>query len=325
MIKLFINLDSYQTVIARDNLGIVLDEPTKILVEKIGNETNVKPIAFGQRAIKRNNEQYTISPILEGEIVDVENCGLMMKNYIERVVESENQKIVAYLNVPCGLTLSSNQSWQEVLYRAGVSTLIKVPAPIADMLDAGVDLSDGKYYIIIDIGAGSTDVAIVSSLGIIKGMTINIGAFNMDMAVVSQIQSKHATRVSIDNARELKNQIGTLLPNMSKNLNISGIDSRTGEEKTAKVTCFDILEALQEFYQLIMDTVPLLCKNIPDEIMQSVNNNSVIICGVGALIEGLYVYASERLKMDVIVTKSTENIRGLITLSNNKVLSKKML
>ncbi len=324
-IKLFINLDSYQTIIARDNLGIVLDEPTKILVEKIGNEENVRAIAFGQRATKRNDEQYTINPILEGEIVDVENCGLMMKNYVERVVESENPKIKAYVSVPCGLTLSNNQSWEEVLYRADISTLVKVPAPIADALDADVDLSDGKYYLVIDIGAGSTDVAIVSGNGIVKGMTINVGAFNMDMAVVSQIQAKHATRVGIEKARELKVQIGTLLPNMSKNLNVVGVDSRTGEEKTAKVTCFDILEALQEFYQLIMDTVPLLCKDIPENIMQSINSNAVIICGVGSLIEGLDIYASERLKMDVVITKSTENVRGLMALSNDKTLSKKML
>ena len=323
-IKLFINLDSYRTIIARDNLGIVLDEPTKILVEKMG-EGNVHPIAFGLRAVKRNAEQYTINPILEGEIVDTENCGLMMKNFVARVVENENSKILAYVSIPCGLTLTNNEAWQEVLYRAGISTLVKVPTPIADLLDADVDVGDGKYYLVVNIGAGSTDVAIVSSHGIVKGMTINMGAFNMDMSVVSQIQSKHAVRISIEKAKELKEQIGTLLPNMSKNLNVTGVDSRTGEERTVNVTCFDILDALQEFYQLIMDTVPLLCKGVSDEIVQSVHDNAVIICGVGAQIEGLGVYASERLKMDALVRKSTENVRGLIALSNNKTLGKKML
>ena len=112
---------------------------------------------------------------------------------------------------------------------------------------------------------------------------------------------------------------------MTKNLKVTGVDSRTGEEKSVNVTCFDILEALQEFYQLIMDTIPLLCKAIADDIMQSVKSNSVIVCGIGAQIEGLDTYATERLKMDVVVTKSTENVRGLIALSNNKTLSKKML
>ena len=114
------------------------------------------------------------------------------------MVDKENAKVVAYVSIPCGLTLENNQAWQEVIYRANVSSFIKVPTPIADVLDADVDLSDGKYYLIVDIGAGSTDVAIVGDRGIVKGMTINIGAFNMDMSVVSQIQSKHAVRINIE-------------------------------------------------------------------------------------------------------------------------------
>jgi len=322
-IKLFVNLNSYHTIISRDDLGVVLDEPTKVLLEN-ENEKPV-PIDFGHGAVKNNANQFIVTPVLEGEIVDVPMCRAMMNYYVAKVIDEEDKKISAYLGVPCGLSLQGNQNCQEVMYGAGVSELVKVPNPVADVLSADLGFENDEMYLVIDIGAGSTDVAIVGDSGIIKGVTINVGALNMDMAIVAHIQAKLGARISLDKANSLKNSIGSLIPSVSKNLDVNGADIQTGENKKINVTCFDILEALHEYYQLIMDSVAIVKKDLYESILRSVKEHPALICGIGSVIEGLEQYASERLGMEVFVSKKTDNLEGLKILSENKQLRKSML
>ena len=324
-VKLFINLNSYHTIISRDDLGVVLDEPTKVLIENEGEKPI--PIDFGHNAVKNHGEQFIVTPVLEGEIVDVDMCKAMMRSYVKRVIEENEDvlKISAYLSLPCGLSLSGNQNCLEVIYGAGISDLVKVPNPVADVLGADLDFSHDEMYLVIDIGAGSTDVAIVGSCGIIKGMTINVGALNMDIAVVAHIQSKLGARISLDKANSLRREIASLLPNASKNVDVNGVDSKTGENKKVNVTCFDMLEALHEYYQLIMDSVAVVKKDLSEDILKSVQAQPALICGVGSVIEGLESYANERLLMKVFVSKDTDNLAGLKKLSSDRVLRKQML
>ncbi len=322
-IKLFVNLNSYHTLIARDDLGIVLDEPTKVLLENIENIPT--PLGFGHNAVKNNDNQFIVTPVMEGEIVDEKMCQAMMKNYVFRVKDENVGKISAFLSVPCGLSLQGNQNCLEVMYGAGVSDLVLVPNPVADVLSTQIELKDDLACMVIDIGAGSTDVALVSSKGIIKGATINVGALNMDMAIVAHVQSKYSVRISLDKANSLKRSIGSLLPSVSKNLDVNGADIKTGANKKVNVTCFDILEAIHEFYQLIMDSVEVVLKDIDDDLLKEIKSQQVLICGVGSVIEGLEPYASERLKMKAFVSKNENNLDGLEQLALNKTLRKNML
>ncbi len=322
-IKLYVNLNSYHTLIARDDLGVVLDEPSKVLLEK--NDDKPNAIAFGHNAVKSDNEQYIVTPVMEGEIVDVPMCQAMMKNYVYRVRDDNVTKVSAFLSVPCGLSLQGNQNCLEVMYNADISNLVLVPNPIADILNANMNLTNAEKYLVIDIGAGSSDVAIVDKTGIVKGATINIGALNMDMAIVAHIQAKFGVRISLDKANSLKNSIGSLLPSVSKNLDVNGVDFKSGENKKVNITCFDILEAIHEYYQLIMDSVGVVLKDVEESVLACIQEQPILLCGIGAGIEGLEAYASERLGMQVFVSKDVDNLGGLKILDENKQLRKEML
>ena len=319
-VKLFVNLNSYHTLIARDDLGIVLDEPTKVLLQNINDVPT--PLAFGHNAVKNSDDQFIVTPVMEGEIVDEKMCQAMMKNYVYRVKDENVTRMNAYLSVPCGLSLQGNQNCLEVMYGAGISGLVLVPNPVADLLNSELELEN---CLVIDIGAGSTDVAIVGARGIVKGATINVGALNMDMAIVAHVQSKYGVRVSLDKANSLKRSIGSLLPSVSKNLDVNGVDFKTGANKKVNITCFDILEAIHEFYQLIMDSVGVVLKDLDDDLLSEINSRQVLICGIGSVIEGLEPYASERLKMKVFVSKNEDNLDGLKRLSDDSSLRRNML
>ena len=324
-IKLYIDLGSFNTVIYREGLGVVLNEPTKVLFQK--NNGIEEIIEYGQKAVKANKKegQFIVSPILEGVIIDEKACAALLRNYLKRVItDKPNARIDAYISIPCGSSVEDKEKFYSVAYTAGISKLTLIPAPIADLIGCGVNFEDFEYCALIDIGAGCTDIAILGNNGIVQGFTINIGTINIDMAIVNHIKSKYGIKISLNNAVSLKEQIGSLIPNGAKNLSVIGIDLKNNMQKTITVTGFDILDALREYYQVIADSLQSLLSASEIEVCSKVRAQGVIFCGNGSKIDGLSEYMAQRLCLPIYLAKGERTVFGMQKMSQDKSLLNKL-
>ena len=325
-IRLFIDLGSFSTVIYREGIGVVLNEPTRVLFQKQNGIDEI--IEFGQKAVKSNGnlEQYILYPILEGVIIDENVCATLLREFIRRVItDKPNASLEAFISVPCGTNAEDKQKFYSVGYSAGISKITLVPAPIADLLGCGVNFEDFEYCVLTDIGSGCTDIAILGGNGIVQGFTINIGAVSIDMAIVNHIQSKYGVKIALQNAVSLKEQIGSLIPNGTKNLTVVGVEVRNGEQKSINVTGFDILDALREYYQVIADSIQSLLSASEAEVCSKARSQGIIFCGNGSKIDGLSEYMAQRLGIPVYLAQGERTVFGMQKLSKDKNLLKKIL
>ncbi len=325
-IRLFIDLGSFRTVIYRDKIGIVLNEPTKVLYQNVGGVDKI--VDYGQKAVKisRQEGQYLVSPIMEGVITDERACASMLREFLRRVMtDKPNATVEAYFSIPCGTTIQDKQKFFNAGYTAGISKLTLIPAPIADIVGCGVGFDDFEYCALVDIGSGCTDIAILGSEGIVQGFTINIGSVSIDLAIINHIQSKYGVKIALQNAVSLKEQIGSLIPNGTKALSVTGTEIKTGATKTINATGFDILDALREYYQVIADSLSSLLSASEAEVCAKVRAQGVIFCGNGSKIEGLNQYMAQRLGLPVYIAQGERTVFGMQTLSQNRTLQKRVL
>ena len=323
-IRLFIDMGSSKTVIYRDGMGVVLNEPTKISVKKDDGIAEV--VDFGQKAVKNREDIFVVSPVMEGIITDENNCTAMLREYVRRVTtDAPNARIEAFMSVPCGASAQDKQKFYNVAYSSNISKLWLVPAPIAALLGCGIGFNDFEYCALADIGSGCADIAILGQNGIVEGFTINIGSINIDLAIVSHIQAKYGIKITLASALSLKEQIGSLIPSGSKTLAVSGTETRSGNKKTINATGFDILDGLREYYQVIADSVSSLLAASEAEVCAKTKAQGVIFCGNGSKIEGLKEYMESRLNMPVFIANGARTVYGMQKLSQDKNLIKKLL
>ncbi|MBQ7977070.1 MAG: rod shape-determining protein [Clostridia bacterium] len=323
-IHLYIDLGSYSTVIYREGKGIVLHEPSRILLNKVDGANEV--VDYGQKAVKEIDTQFVVNPIMEGVITNEIECANMLREYIRRVItDKPNASVEAMFSIPCGVSAEEKQKFYNVAYSAGISRLMLVPAPVADLLGCGISFDDFDNCILVDIGSGCTDICILGRNGIEDGFTINIGSVNIDLAIASHIQSKYGVKISLGSALSLKEQIGSLIPSGSKILSVSGTEQRSGEQKTINATGFDILDALREYYQVIADSIASLLSTAEPNISALARQQGVIFCGNGSKIGGLREYMQQRLCIPVFIAEGERNVYGMQKLSQNKDLIKIVL
>ncbi len=322
-IELCIDFGSNTTVIYRLGKGIVLVEPNKILCENVNGDTIIKD--FGQRAVKQNDEQFVVSPVMEGVIVDEKYAGVLLRNFVKKVVaDKPKASIKALFGIPCGTSAEERQKYFNVAYSAGISSIEFAPTPIADILGCGVGFGDFENCLLIDIGSGCTDVAIMGKQGIVDGLTLNVGAVNIDFSIMSQVQSKYGVKISLESALSLKEQIGSLLPNGTKNLSFAGLELKSKKQKTIKITSIDILEPLREYYQLIAETANSLIMAQESIIINNVRNQGVIFCGNGSKISGLKEFMQQMLNIPIFIANGERSVFGLAKLMEQKSLLKKL-
>ena len=320
-INLGIDLGSYQTVIFREGKGIVLTEPNKVLCESTDGEVIVR--AFGNKAIKQTGEQFIVSPIMQGEIVDENYARLMLKNFIKCVIVDKPKATVnAFISLPCGISSEQKQKYYNLAYSVGISTIKFIPTPIADLLGCGISFDDFENCILVDIGQALTDIAILGKGRIVDGITINQGTANIDYAIISQVQAKFGVKIGNEAVKTLKEQIGTLLPDGTRNLTFTGTDMNLNVPKTIKIASIDILEPLREFYQFFSQNIMELLSQQDRLVINNIIAQGVIFCGSGSKVEGLKDFMQSNLNLPVFVASGERRVLGLSKVFYRKNLLK---
>lgn len=325
-----IKLGSSHTSIFKQGEGIVLFEPSLVAYTGTGKSRQV--IAVGNKAKKMQGrtDDATIveSPIFEGRIADAELAVTMLRSYLAKVIKFGIIRpiVKAVLCVPIGLSLVERKAFEKVCYMAGIQDVTIVPACICGALGYNLPVTEPRGVCLVNIGGGSTDIAVVSMNSIVAGVNIGIGGEVMDLAIEKKLEEKYKLIIGKGVAASIKNEIGSLYKNDMSNTEVCGIDAETKLAKTIVVEASDIFEAIEKYYEKIVDAIKSVLNNCPPNLVEDVDHEGVFLFGGASLITGAEQFFRKRLEMNVKVEDYTTaiDVIGAGKLLSDQALLKKL-
>jgi len=330
--EVYFDIGTTQTKIAIKDKGVILREPTCLALNTRGGDY----IFFGNEAqsiIGKTPEFIKIiKPVVGGVVVDFDAQVALIKKYLERSVYLYlNQNILkpaitGIATIPSIATEIEQKALEESLYKAGVSQVFLIEKNIATASGCGVNVFSHQPALIIDLGGGLIDIAIVGSGGIIAQKTLKNAGENMNKLIYNYIYLKYGVILGEASCEELKINLLNF-ENEEKTMIVRGKSLESGLPKSIKVKSSEIKEALLTNFNQIIDGVKELFENSPPEIIDEINRQGIYLTGGLAKIKGLNHFFNQELKIDIIQEEVNiyATIRGIINLSKNKERLAKIL
>ena len=332
---LAIDLGTANTLIYVRGQGIVLDEPSVVAI----NANDGRPVAVGleaKRMIGRTpNHIKAIRPLKDGVIADFEVCEKMLRYFIQKVHASKWSKPRMVICVPSGITGVEQRAMQDAAEYAGARKPVHIiEEPMAAAIGADLPVHEPSGNMIVDIGGGTTEVAVISLGGIVTAQSVRVAGDELDEAVLQYIKKEFSLAIGERTAEEIKIQMGSAWP-MEQEItaDIRGRDLISGLPRTLQVTTEHIREALAEPISAIIDAVKTTLDKTPPELAADIMQDGIMLTGGGALLGGLDERLSHETGMPIRVAdeplysvvigsgRALENIdamRGLMSLGGER-------
>jgi len=287
---LAIDLGTANTLVYQKGKGIVTNEPSVVAVQK-NSRGNAKILAVGEQAKKMLGRTpgniVAIRPMRDGVISDFEIAEAMLRYFITKV---HNRKTLVrpriIISVPSGITQVEKRAVKESAESAGAREVYLIEEPMAAAIGANLPITEPTGNMIVDIGGGTTEVAVISLAGIVYSRSVRVGGDKMDEAIVQYIKRKHNLLIGERTAEEIKIALGNVLPAEEK-MQIKGRDLVTGIPKTFEIHSDEIREALTESVTAIVETVRVALEQTPPELAADIVEMGIVLAGGGALLKNL--------------------------------------
>ena len=247
-----------------------------------------------------------VRPLKDGVIADFTATQLLLKNIITKVCQRYNAgRPRVVVGVPSGITEVEERAVEESVLQAGAREVYLIDEPMAAAIGANLDVAEPSGNIIVDIGGGTTEVAVISLGGIVISNSLRIAGDELDEDIVNYIKRKYNTAIGETTAEEIKKEVGCALPLMTeKKVEIRGRDLGTGLPKNIDVTSTEVQEAMQESINDIIDIIKATLEKTPPELASDIMEKGIILAGGGALIENIDKLVSERTGMPVFIAEN---------------------
>jgi len=300
-----IDLGTANTLVYVKDKGIVLREPS---VVAINNETR-EPVAVGLAAKKMlGRTPMSISalrPMKEGVIADFDITEAMLRAFIGKVVNSMRfpppRVIVA---VPSGITAVESRAVRESAMRAGARDVYLLPEPMAAAIGVGLPVDEPAASMIVDIGGGTTETAIISLSGMVFAKSIRIGGDKFDVAIINYMKRAYSLNIGERMAEEIKIRIGSAAPlDEEITMEVKGSDSVAGLPKTLHITSQEIREAMMDPLSSIVEVVRAALERCPPELSADLVDRGIVLAGGGSLIRNIDKLISDATGLPVIVSE----------------------
>ena len=299
------DLGTANTLIYLKGEGIVLNEPSVVAVD----QRTRKMIAVGKEAkayIGKTPQQIsTIRPLKDGVIADFDVTTAMIKYFLGVVRQNHRlSRPKMIVCVPSGITQVEKKAVQDACFQVGVRDIRLIEEPMAAAIGADLPIELPKGNMVVDIGGGTTEVAIISLSANAYSESLRVAGDELDEAIVRYLQKKHGVAVGINTAERIKMEMGSAYPGLvSGSATIVGKDLLNGVPVNVTVTGDDIREAMEEPVSAIVDAVKRALEKLPPELVSDLQEFGMILTGGGALLKGLDKRISERTSLKVHVTK----------------------
>ncbi len=246
-----------------------------------------------------------VRPLKDGVIADFTATQLMLKNLIGKVVKRYNiGKPRVVVGVPSGITEVEERAVEESVIQAGAKEVYLIEEPMAAAIGASLDVGEPSGSIIVDIGGGTTEVAVISLGGIVVSHSLRIAGDELDEDIVNYIKREMNLAVGDTTAEQIKVQIGCAMPLMTEiSMEIRGRDLTDGLPRTATITSAQVEEAMKESIQKIVEIVKITLEKTPPELASDIMEKGIVLAGGGALIKNLDKLLSMETGMPVYIAE----------------------
>lgn len=303
-----IDLGTANTLVFVKGKGIVLREPSVVAI----NSMTKKTLAVGSEAklmIGRTpGNIVAIRPLKDGVIADFDTAQTMMKNLIEKVTTKNAFKspriIVCY---PSGVTEVEKRAIEEATKLAGARDVVLMEEPMAAAIGAGLPVSEPTGSMIVDIGGGTTEVAIISLGGIVTSKSLRVAGDELDQSIISYIRKEFSLMIGERTAEQVKMEIGSAYKLEGEEemlMEIKGRDMITGLPKIVEISESQVREALKEPVYAIIESIKTTLEKTPPELAADIMEKGIMLAGGGAYLRGLDVLINKETNMPVHIAES---------------------
>ena len=297
-----VDMGTSSTLIFEQGKGVVTREPTVVAVDKFSG----KILKVGQDAQKMLGRTpaniVAIHPVNAGVISDYEITAQMLRELISRITSFSLFKPCILACVPSSINGVEERAVIDAAIEAGARKVYLLETAVATALGAGVDISKADGHMVIDIGGGTTEVAIISAGGVVECESIKVAGSSFDEAIVKFIREKYGVRIGLSAAEELKRSIGCIIQRPDVGIEeVKGQNLKNGLPKSLEINSTELIEAFVEPMNRILDAVHSVLERTPPQLVGDLDKNGIIMSGGGSLIYGI----------DRLIERST-NIRTVV-------------
>lgn len=305
---LAIDLGTANTLVYVRGNGIVLNEPSVVAVRRNGRGSN-KVLAVGQEAKmmlgRTPGNIEAIRPMKEGVIADFEVAEAMLRYFIKKAHNRRaliRPRVIAC--VPSGITQVEKRAVRESAESAGAREVFLIEEPMAAAIGAGLPITEPTSNMVVDIGGGTTEVAVISLAGIVYSKSVRVGGDKMDEAILQYIKGKYNLLIGERSAEEIKTTIGNAFrANQAEQMQIKGRDLASGIPKIVGIDSDEVREAITEQIRTIVETVKSALEQTPPELASDIVDNGIVLTGGGALLKNLDTLLREETGLPITITE----------------------
>jgi len=302
---LAIDLGTANTLVYLKGTGIIVQEPSIVVI----NKQSGKVEAVGKRAKdmlgKTPSSVITIKPMRDGVIADFEITEKMLDYFIKKSTNKRSFLIRPriIIGIPTGITQVERRAVKDVAIRAKASEVYLVEQPMTASVGADLPISEPTGNMIVDIGGGTTDIAVISLNGIVFNHSIRIAGNEMDEAIIQYIKKKYNLLIGERTAEQVKMQIGSAYPlDEPMTIEIKGRDLKEGIPKTIVVDDQEIREAMEDIISSIINAIRIALERTPPELSADIIDRGIVLTGGGALLKNIDKRISEETQLPVFIT-----------------------
>lgn len=305
--KIGIDLGTCNSVISVPQRGILFSEPSVVAVSLAEN----KILAVGKEAkemIGRTPDTLRVyRPLRNGVIADYRVTQAMLKHFIDRTLGSfKFLKPELLIGVPAGITSTERRAVIEAGMAAGAKAVYLAKEPILAAIGAGIPISSCSGHLIVDIGGGTSEIAVISLGGIVTSHSIRVAGDKMDSAISEYIKKKYNLAIGEQTAEEIKIKIGTALPEKEKRfLEIRGRDLVAGLPRTIKINSNEVSEAISDVLMEIIQAAKVVLRETPPELSADIMDKGMVLSGGGSLLRNLDELFSQVIKVPAFLAEDS--------------------
>jgi len=303
---LAIDLGTANTLVYVKNKGIVLSEPSVVAV-RMDSRGVKKVLAVGVEAKKMLGRTpgniVAIRPMRDGVIADFDITEAMLRHFILRV---HNRRALVrpriIVSIPSGITQVERRAVRETVESAGAREIYLIEEPMAAAIGAGLPVSEPISSMIVDIGGGTTEVAVISLAGIVYAKSVRMAGDKIDTEIVNFIKRKYSLLIGDRTGEIIKTTIGCAYPDEEiRTVDVKGRDLITGIPKTVEINSEEIREAIMEPIRIIVDTIKDALENAPPELAGDIVDRGIVLTGGGALLRNIDVLIREETGLPITI------------------------
>ena len=282
-----IDLGTASVLVYVKGKGVVLNEPSVVAMDKTTGKL-LKVGTDAQAMLGRTpGNIIAIRPLREGVISDYDMTERMLKEFIHKVAGFSFFKPRVIICVPSGITEVEERAVIDAGIQAGARKVYLIEEPVAAAIGAGIDITQPDGHMVVDIGGGTADIAVISLGGVVESASIKTAGDQLNEAVVKYMRRKHNLLVGERTAEEMKKQIGCVFPkDEEETMDVKGRCLLTGLPKVVTVSSTEMMDAFEEPVERIMEAIHSVLERTPPELVADVSTNGIIMTGGGSLVYG---------------------------------------